>query len=74
MTIKQRAIYQTIAIVLGILGGSLLLNVILFYTPLIVLQYALTAALVGFMVYGIYGVVLSRLEYNQKLEDINSKT
>jgi hypothetical protein len=38
------------------------------------LQYALTAALVGFMVYGIYGVVLSRLEYNQKLEEINSKT
>jgi hypothetical protein len=74
MTIKQRAIYQTIAIFLGILGGSLLLNVILFYTPLIVLQYALTAALVGFMVYGIYGVVLSRLEYNQKLEEINSKT
>ena len=74
MTIKQRAIYQTIAIVLGILGGSLLLNVILFYTPLIVLQYALTAALVGFMVYGVYGVVLSRLEYNQKLEEINSKT
>ena len=74
MTIKQRAINQTIAIVLGILGGSLLLNVILFYTPLIVLQYALTAALVGFMVYGVYGVVLSRLEYNQKLEEINSKT
>jgi hypothetical protein len=74
MTIKQRAIYQTIAIVLGLLGGSLLFNVILFYTPAIVIQYAAIAFLLGFMVYCVYGVVLSRLEYNQKLEDINSKT
>ena len=69
MTIKQRAIYQTI----GIVGGSLLVNLLLFYTPLIVVQYALSATLIGFMVYGVYGVVLARLEYNEKLKEINSK-
>jgi len=75
MTIKQRAIYQTIAITLGIVGGSLLLNVMLFYTPLIVVQYALSAILIGFMVFGVYGVVLSRLEYDAKLKElISSKT
>jgi ABC-type antimicrobial peptide transport system permease subunit len=74
MTLKQKAIYQTIAIVLGIVGGSLLLNVILFYTPTIVLQYAFIAILIGFLVYGVYGVVYSRLAYNEKLEEINSKT
>jgi hypothetical protein len=74
MTTKQRAIYQTIAITLGIVGGSLLLNVMLFYTPTIVVQYALSAILIGFMVYGVYGVVLARLEYNEKLKEINSKT
>jgi hypothetical protein len=74
MTIKQRAIYQTIAITLGIVGGSLILNVMLFYTPLIVLQYALSTILIGFMVYGVYGVVLSRLEYDAKLKEISSKT
>jgi len=73
MTTKQRAIYQTIAITLGIVGSSLLLNVMLFYTPLIVLQYTLSAILIGFMVYGVYGVVLSRLEYDAKLKEINSK-
>lgn len=74
MTLKQKAIYQTIAIVLGIVGGSLLLNVILFYTPTIVLQYGFITTLLGFMVYGVYGVVYSRLEYDAKLEEINSKT
>ena len=74
MTLKQKAIYQTIAIVLGIVGGSLLLNVILFYTPTVVLQYAFITILIGFMVYGVYGVVYSRLEYSEKLEQINSKT
>jgi ABC-type antimicrobial peptide transport system permease subunit len=74
MTLKQKAISQTIAIILGIVGGSLLLNVMLFYTPLIIVQYALSAILIGFMVYVVYGVVLSRLEYTEKLEQINSKT
>ena len=74
MTLKEKAIYQTIAIVLGIVGGSLLLNVILFYTPTIVLQYACGVILVGFMVYGIYGVVLARLESNEKLDQISSRT
>ena len=74
MTVKQKAISQTIAIILGIVGGSLLLNVILFYAPAIVLQYAFGIALIGFLVYSIYGVVLSRLEYTEKLEQINSKT
>ena len=74
MTIKQKAISQTIAIILGIVGGSLLLNVVLFYTPTIVLQYTFGITLIGFLVYGIYGVVLSRLEYTEKLEQINSKT
>lgn len=74
MTLKQKAIYQTLAIVLGIVGGSFLLNVILFYTPTIVLQYACGAILAGFMVYGIYGVVLARLESNEKLDQISSRT
>jgi len=74
MTIKQRAIYQTIAIVLGIVGGSFLLNVILFYTPAIAIQYACGVILSGFIVYGIYGVVLARLESNEKLKELSSKT
>jgi len=73
MTLKQKAIAQTIAIILGIVGGSLLINVILFYAPVVVLQYTFGIALIGFLVYGVYGVVLSRLEYTEKLEQLNSK-
>ena len=75
MTIKQQAMLQTFAIFVGIVGGSLLMNVILFYTPVIVLQYTFGIALIGFIVYFVYSVVLSRLEYNAKLKElISSKT
>lgn len=74
MTIKQKAISQTIAIILGIVVGSLLLNVVLLYAPAIVFKYTFGIALIGFLVYGIYSLVLSRLEHNEKLEQLSSKT
>ena len=74
MTVKQKAVLQTLAIIVGIVAGSVLLNVILMYTSTQTIQYTCGAILIGFLVYGVYGVVLSRLEYNEKLEQINSKT
>ena len=74
MTIKQKAMIQTLAILAGIIAGSLLLNVILMYASIQAIQYVCGAILIGFLVYGVYGVVLSRLEYTEKLEQINSKT
>lgn len=74
MTVKQKALFQTLAIFVCIIAGSLLLNVILMYTSAEMIKYAFGLALAGLMFYGVYGVVLSRLEYNTKLEEINSKT
>lgn len=74
MTLKQKAVLQTLGIFAAMLASSLLLNLILFYTPAQVLLYLLGIGLVGLMFYAVYGVVLSRLEYNSKLDEINSKT
>lgn len=74
MTVKQKAMIQTFALIVGMLAGSILLNVILMYASVEMVKYTLGAMLAGFLVYGIYGVVLSRLEYDEKLEQINSKT
>ena len=73
MTIKQKAMIQTLAILAGIIAGSLLLNVILMYASIQAIQYVCGAILIGFLVYGVYGVVLSRLEHDEKLEQLSSK-
>jgi hypothetical protein len=73
MTIKQKAMIQTLAIIAGIIAGSLLLNVILMYASIQAIQYVCGAILIGFLVYGVYGVVLSRLEHDEKLEQLSSK-
>jgi hypothetical protein len=75
MTLKQQAMLQTFAIFVGIIGGSLLMNVLLFYTPVFVIQCIATVTLIVTMVYLVYNVVLSRLEYDAKLKElISSKT
>ena len=73
MTLKQKAMIQTLAIIAGIIAGSLLLNVILMYASIQAIQYVCGAILIGFLVYGVYGVVLSRLEHDEKLEQLSSK-
>ena len=73
MTLKQKAMIQTLAIFAGIIAGSLLLNVILMYASIQAIQYVCGAILIGFLVYGVYGVVLSRLEHDEKLEQLSSK-
>lgn len=74
MTLKQKALLQTIAIFAGIVLISVGLNLVLMYASFEVIKYALGVALLGFMFYGVYGIVLSRLEYSKTLEEITSKT
>lgn len=74
MTLKQKAMIQTLAIFISMILTSVLLNVILMYASIQAIQYTCGAILIGFLVYGVYGVVLSRLEYDAKLEQLSSKT
>jgi hypothetical protein len=73
MTIKQKALLQTFGIIAGIVFGSIAINLILYFVPSAILLNLFYAVLAGFIVYCIYGLVLSRLEYSETLKNINSK-
>jgi hypothetical protein len=73
MTLKQRALLQTAGILGAIIGGSVAMTLILaqFSTAEIVNGLAITSVL--FLIYSMYGVVLSRLEYDEKLKEMVDK-
>jgi hypothetical protein len=76
MTLKQRAILQTAGIIAVILAGSVSISLVLnMLTPEQVLNgFAILS--IALLVYSMYGVVLSRLEYNEtvkRLVDKNTK-
>jgi hypothetical protein len=71
--IKKQAVYQTLLIIAAIVMCSLLFNVIMMYTPVEVLKAVFGIGLVGFLIYGIYGIVLARLEYDAELKKITAE-
>ena len=76
MTVKQRAIIQTAGIVAAILVSSIGVTLILEQLTREQILFTLGAGSIALLVYSMYGVVLSRLEYEEtakKLVDIQSK-
>jgi len=71
--IKKQAVYQTLLIIAAIVMCSLVFNVIVMYTPIQVVHAVLGIGLVAFLVSAIYGVVLSRLEYDAKLKKLTDE-
>ena len=73
MTLKQRAIAQTAAIVGAILVGSVAISLILaeLTREQIVNGFAILS--IAALVYAVYGVVLSRLEYNDTVKRLVDK-
>ena len=76
MTLKQRAILQTAGIVTAITAGSVGITLILqMLTPdQIITGFAVLS--IAALIYSMYGVVLSRLEYAETLKtlvDIKAK-
>ena len=70
MTIKQRAVLQTLGIVAAIITGSVGITLILEQLTRDQILFALSAGSIGLLIYSMYGVVLSRLEYQDKLKEI----
>jgi uncharacterized membrane protein len=70
MTLKQRAIVQTAGIVAAVVTSSVAVTLILeqLTAQQIVSGFALLS--MGALVYAIYGVVLSRLEYAATLKSL----
>jgi hypothetical protein len=76
MTVKQRAIVQTAGIVAAILVSSIGVTLILEQLTREQILFTLGAGSLALLVYSMYGVVLSRLEYEEtakRLVDIQSK-
>jgi hypothetical protein len=70
MTLKQRAVLQTLAIVAAILAGSVSVTLILEQLTRDQIVFALGAGSIALLIFSMYGVVLSRLEYQDKLNEI----
>ena len=74
MTVKQRAILQTLGIIAAIVGSSLLMNLILAELTREQIGYALGGLSIALLIYSMYGVVLSRLEYTEHLNKMVDKS
>jgi hypothetical protein len=73
MTLKQKAILQTIGIIFGIIFGSILIQTLIFFLSAQTIGYILTGAFIILMVRLIYQIVLGRLESQETLDNIASK-
>jgi predicted DNA repair protein MutK len=76
MTLKQRAILQTAGIVTAILASSTIVAFGLKYMTAEQIINGFAILSIAALVYAVYGVVLSRLEYNdtvKRLVDTEAK-
>jgi hypothetical protein len=74
MTLKQRAIIQTAAIIAVIVTGSVGMTLILEQLTREQIMFALSAGSIALLIYSMYGVVLSRLEYNDTVDKLVDKS
>jgi hypothetical protein len=74
MTLKQRAIIQTAAIIAVIVTTSVGMTLILEQLTREQIMFALSAGSIALLIYSMYGVVLSRLEYNDTVDKMVDKS
>lgn len=74
MTLKQKAILQTAGILAVIVGGSVSISLVLqMLTPdQIITGFAVLS--IALLIYSMYGVVLSRLEYAETVKRLVDKS
>ena len=74
MTVKQRAILQTAGILAVIVGSSVSITLILqMLTPAQIIN-GFAVLSIALLIYSMYGVVLSRLQYQETLKKLVDKT
>ena len=70
MNVKQRAILQTVGILGAILGGSEVINLILKNLTAEQITTGFAILSIALLIYSMYGVILSRLQYEETLKKI----
>ena len=73
MTLKQRAVVQTAGILTAIIAGSIAISAVLALLTREQIVNGLAIASILFLVYSMYGVVLSRLEYDEAVNKMVDK-
>lgn len=71
LSLKQKALIQTVAIIVAVVAGSLLGTIAIHVIPAIAYPYIALAGLLIVFGYLMYNVVLSRLEYQETLKNLN---
>jgi hypothetical protein len=74
MTVKQKAILQTAGILAVILISSVAMTLILEQLTREQIVMALGAGSIALLIYSMYGVVLSRLEYQETVKRLVDKS
>ena len=72
MSINTKALVQTILIVTGLIGGSVLLSYLLSLIDTAAPAIFSCTMLVGVLGYGVYGLVKYRIESEEILNKLNS--
>jgi uncharacterized membrane protein YccC len=73
MTLKQKALLQTLGIIAATTFGSVAISYLISVLDRDTLVYIAGTALFGFLFYSMYGLVLSRLESQETLDKLSSK-
>ena len=73
MTLKQRAALQTAAILTAIIAGSIAISAIFVLLTREQIVNGLAIASILFLIYSMYGLVLSRLEYDETVNKLVDK-
>ena len=71
MSLKIKALIQLIGLILAAAAGASIVNFIIKDVPAETLLIGLQFGLFGGLLYMCYGVILSRLEYNESLKKLN---
>jgi len=74
MTLKQRAALQTLAVILFTLAVSVSTSLILREFTAQEIITGLSVISILFLIYSMYGVILSRLEYRETLNKLVDKS
>ena len=74
MTLKQKAVIQTAGILAVIVTTSLAVTALLNYLTAGQIINGLAFASIALLIYSMYGVVLSRLEYEDSVKKMVDKT
>jgi hypothetical protein len=74
MTVKQKAILQTAGILAVILISSVAMTLILEQLTREQIVFALGAGSIALLIYSMYGVILSRLQYEDTVKKLVDKS